>query len=63
VFSCAGFILTALGLLMIWLSRESEGLGRYVPTALGVILVAMGLYSALFETGLGLARWLPWLEP
>jgi hypothetical protein len=63
VFGCAGFVLIALGLLMLWLARDSDGLGRYVPATLGVILIAMGLYSALFETGEGLARWMPSLTP
>jgi hypothetical protein len=60
--SCSGILLILFGLVLVWLSRDSEGFGRAAPLLLGLLLCAMGVYCAFFETGEGLARFLPWIK-
>jgi hypothetical protein len=59
--SCGGIVIAIFGFVLFWLSRSSEGLARAFPALLGLILIALGLYFAVFETGEGLARFLPFL--
>ena len=61
--SCGGILLLLLGVLVLWLARDSEGLTRSITLVLGILLCVAGLWYALFETGEGLARFLPSLRP
>ncbi len=60
---CLGLPLVAIGVGLWWLARDSEGIGRQFALFLALVLCAMGVWLAFFETGEGLGRFIPALAP
>jgi sulfite exporter TauE/SafE len=56
-----GLVLVLIGLGVVYLARQSEGLSGAFFFLLGVLLFLMGIYLLFFEKGEGVSRWLPFL--
>ena len=56
-----GIVLTVIGFWIMSLARKTEGISGALFFLIGLGLLIMGLYLALFEGGAGAARWIPWL--
>jgi sulfite exporter TauE/SafE len=56
-----GIIVALFGFWIMSLARKTEGVSGALLFLIGLGLLIMGLYLALFESGSGAARWAPWL--
>ena len=54
----AGLILLLIGLGVVYLARQTEGVSGAVFYVLGWVLVGVGAYWLFFEQGQGLGRWI-----
>jgi sulfite exporter TauE/SafE len=57
-----GIVLAFIGFWVMSLARKTEGVSGALFFLIGLALLLMGFYLALFEEGSGAARWIPWLE-
>ncbi len=53
-----GLVLFLLGLGVMYLARQSDGISAAVLFLLGLLMVGFGIYALFFEQGQGLGRWL-----
>ena len=56
-----GLLLVLIGLGVMYLSRQSEGVSGAFFFLLGLILLCMGVYLLFFEDGEAIARWISFL--
>jgi sulfite exporter TauE/SafE len=57
-----GIVLACIGFWVMSLARKTEGVSGALFFLIGLALLLMGFYMALFEEGSGASRWMPWLE-
>lgn len=53
-----GLVLFLIGLGVMYLARQSDGISAAVLFLLGLLMVGFGIYALFFEPGQGLGRWL-----
>jgi len=53
-----GLVLFLIGLGVMYLARQSDGISAAVLFLLGLLMVGFGIYALFFEQGQGAGRWL-----
>jgi multisubunit Na+/H+ antiporter MnhB subunit len=57
-----GIIVLLIGLGVMYLARQSDGISAAVLFLLGLLMVVFGIYVLFFEQGQGAGRWLEGLS-
>ena len=57
-----GIIVLLIGLGVMYLARQSDGISAAVLFLLGLLMVVFGIYALFFEQGQGAGRWLEGLS-
>lgn len=57
-----GIIVLLIGLGVMYLARQSDGVSAAVLFLLGLLMFVFGIYALFFEQGQGAGRWLEGLS-